>query len=241
MNAQATGGPGGAADAGGNAAAADGLRQRKKDRTRRLLREGGARLFAERGFAGTTVADIAECADVSVRTFFRYFDSKEALLLPDSVELFEYVEEALAARPAGEEPLHAVCAALAEAAAPFAASSLTALTHPLESMESVVTTRLVQAFAEFEDRLTALVLERLRAASPGAEPPDADLRAAVIAGAALSAVRAFLRTRRARRAASGTAPADDEARLPQAFAFLFALGEENRVPDGNRALDANRG
>lgn len=213
------------------AAPPSGLRQRKKDRTRRLLREGGARLFAERGFAGTTIADIAECADVSVRTFFRYFDSKEALLLPDSAELFACVEEALAGRPADEQPLRAVCNALLEAAAPFAASSLTALTHPLESMESVATARLVQAFAEFEDRLAALVLDRLRAASPHAPRPDADLQAAVIAGAALSAVRACLRTRRARRSRGGDEDAD-EAQLPQAFAFLFALGRETAEEEG---------
>lgn len=204
------------------AAEPPGLRQRKKDRTRRQLREGAARLFAERGFAGTTVADIADCAGVSARTFFRYFDSKEALLLPDSAELFAHVEEAFAARPADEEPLQAVCSALLEAAGPFAASSLTALTHPLESMDGVETARLVQAFAEFEDRLTALVLARL-----GDPSPDADLRAAVIAGAALAAVRAFLRTRRARRAAgaAGDASAGDHAdlRLHQAFAFLRSL------------------
>lgn len=76
-----------------------GLRERKKERTRKLLREGAAALFAERGFAGTTVADIAACANVSERTFFRYFESKEALLLPDSLDVFGYVEAELARRP----------------------------------------------------------------------------------------------------------------------------------------------
>jgi AcrR family transcriptional regulator len=218
---------GGAASSG-----ADGLRQRKKDRTRQLLREGGARLFAERGFAGTTVADIAEYADVSTRTFFRYFESKEALLLPDSAELFAYVEDALAARPASEEPLRAVCRALTQAAEPFAASSLTALTHPLEAMESVVTARLVQAFVEFEDSLTALVRRRLGPAqagpdaeaggeSDGESDADLDLRAAVIAGAALSAVRALLRTSRARRL--GGSGYDGEPTLSQAFEYLYRL------------------
>lgn len=221
-------------DGGPQPAAHDGLRQRKKDRTRQLLREGGARLFAERGFAGTTIADIAEYADVSTRTFFRYFDSKESLLLPDSVELFAYVEDALAARPPDEKPLHAVCRALTQAAEPFAASSLTALTHPLESMESVVTARLVQAFVEFEDRLTALVRQRLAPSQADADAgggfgadgdaesdADLDLRAAVIAGAALSAVRAFLRTRRSRRLAG--ADGEGEFTLATAFEFLHQL------------------
>lgn len=198
-----------------------GLRERKKEETRRLLREGAARLFGERGFEGTTVADIAACANVSVRTFFRYFDSKEALLLPDGIQVFAHVEDALAGRPAGEEPLDAVCNALLAAAEPFAASTLTALGHPLEDIENVVTGRLVQAFSEFEERLTVLVRRRLPA-----DEPDADLRAAVIAGAALSAVRAVLRTRRARRA-SGMAETGP-APLPRAFEILREIGSAGR-------------
>lgn len=194
-----------------------GLRERKKEETRRLLREGGARLFKERGFEGTTVADIAAYANVSVRTFFRYFESKEALLLPDSVELFAYVENALAQRPADEAPLDAVCHALFAAAEPFAASSLTALAHPFEGTENLVAARLVQSFTDFEDRLTTLVHRRLPP-----DTPDSDLKAAVIACAALSAVRAVLRTRRARRAAgiADTGPAP----LAAAFTYLKEIG-----------------
>lgn len=192
-----------------------GLRQRKKEQTRRRLREGAARLFAARGFAGTTIADIAATADVSERTFFRYFDSKEALLLPDGIELFAYVERALAERPADEEPLTAVCNALLAAVKPFMGSSLTALTHPLEGTESLVAARLVQAFSDFEERLSLLVLERLPAGTP-----DADLRATVTACAALSAVRAVLRTQRSRRSA-GAQPQGPGQLLPLAFDMLF--------------------
>ncbi|MFJ9865870.1 TetR/AcrR family transcriptional regulator [Streptomyces sp. NPDC101165] len=198
-----------------------GLRERKKEETRRLLLEGAARLFRERGFEATTVADIAAYANVSARTFFRYFDSKEALLLPDGVEIFAYVENALLERPADEEPLDAVCNALLEAAKPFAASTLTALSHPLEDIEVVVTARLVQAFSDFEERLTVLVRRRLPP-----ETPDADLKAAVIACAALSAVRAVLRTRRARRASgiTDTGPAP----LLRAFGMLREIGSAER-------------
>ena len=198
-----------------------GLRERKKEETRRLLLEGAARLFRERGFEATTVADIAAYANVSVRTFFRYFDSKEALLLPDGVEIFAYVEEALSLRPADEEPLDAVCNALLAAAQPFSASTLTALSHPLEDIENVITARLVQAFSDFEERLTALVHRRLPP-----DTPDADLKAAVIACAALSAVRAVLRTRRARRASgiTDTGPAP----LLRAFGILREIGSPRR-------------
>ncbi|WNM32509.1 TetR family transcriptional regulator [Streptomyces sp. Li-HN-5-11] len=195
---------------------ASGLRERKKDQTRRQLRGCAARLFAERGFADTTVADIAACANVSTRTFFRYFDSKEDLLLPDGVELFAAVEDALARRPVDEPPLDAVCGALLATAAPFQSSSLTALTHPLDGTEQLIAARLIQVFAEFEDRLTALVLDRLPE-----ETPDADLYAAVVAGAALGTVRAVLRTRRSRRAAGADS---QDALLPQAFQVLRRMG-----------------
>lgn len=201
------------------AEAESGLRERKKERTRKLLREGAAALFAEHGFAGTTVADIAACANVSERTFFRYFESKEALLLPDSIDLFAYVEAELARRPAEEAPLDAVCNALVCAVAPFAASSLTALTHSIEGAERAVAAQLVHIFTDFDDRLSLIVESRLPA-----DTPNADLRAAVIAGAALSAVRAVLRTQRRRRA-NGTATDSPPAHLLlEAFGMLKQIG-----------------
>src|SRR3984885_3442291 len=79
------------------------LPERKKLAPRRLLRRAALELVAERGLANVTVEDIAEAADVSPRTFFNYFPSKEAALFggdPDrAAELRERV-----ARPAPGAP-----------------------------------------------------------------------------------------------------------------------------------------
>jgi TetR/AcrR family transcriptional regulator, regulator of mycofactocin system len=57
-----------------------GLRERKKLAMRQAILDAAYDLFAERGFAATTIDDIAERVGVSPRTIFRYFDTKEALL-----------------------------------------------------------------------------------------------------------------------------------------------------------------
>jgi AcrR family transcriptional regulator len=57
-----------------------GLIERNKQRTRRELAEAAARLFLERGYPSTTVQDIVDAADVSPRTFFRYFPCKEDVI-----------------------------------------------------------------------------------------------------------------------------------------------------------------
>jgi AcrR family transcriptional regulator len=63
-----------------------GLRERKKIKTRQAIRRSAFRLIDENGYAATTVEQIAEAADVSPSTFFRYFPSKESLLLADDLD-----------------------------------------------------------------------------------------------------------------------------------------------------------
>jgi AcrR family transcriptional regulator len=89
----------------------DGLRERKKAKTRRALEDAALALFADHGFEGTTVEQIADACDVSPRTFFRYFATKEEALFGDSVEKVAGLLAVLEARPAGEPPLRSMRAA----------------------------------------------------------------------------------------------------------------------------------
>jgi transcriptional regulator GlxA family with amidase domain len=80
---QAIPGPGNAGPAapgqhrhGHHKAARPGLRERKKTKTRAAIREHALRLFREQGYEATTVEQIAEAAEVSHSTFFRYFPTK---------------------------------------------------------------------------------------------------------------------------------------------------------------------
>jgi AcrR family transcriptional regulator len=89
------------------------LRERKKLATRRALRRVALDLVSERGFAHVTIEDIAEAADVSPRTFFNYFPSKEAVLFGTSPDRIEAVREGILRAAPGESALAAVRVVLA--------------------------------------------------------------------------------------------------------------------------------
>lgn len=86
------------------------LRERKKERTRRVIRQEAFRLFGEQGYTETTVEQIAAAADVSPSTFFRYFPSKEQVVLADDVD--PVMLAAIAAQPLDLGPLDALCKAI---------------------------------------------------------------------------------------------------------------------------------
>lgn len=87
-----------------------GLRERKKAKTRAAIQRSALRLFAEQGYEATTVEQIAEAAEVSPSTFFRYFPSKEDVALYDDLDpLFIAAFEA---QPAGLSPIQALRGAL---------------------------------------------------------------------------------------------------------------------------------
>jgi AcrR family transcriptional regulator len=87
--------------------AAPGLRARKRQETREKLTRAAMALFLERGFGATTLDDIVAAADISRRTFFHYFASKEDVVFAWQEEGTAALIAAVAARPAGETMLAA--------------------------------------------------------------------------------------------------------------------------------------
>ena len=82
-----------------------GLRERKKQRTRELIASTALELFARHGYQATTVAEIAAAADVSERTVFTYFPTKEDILFSDHADFRDRLAAALEQRPAGASAL----------------------------------------------------------------------------------------------------------------------------------------
>ena len=164
-------------------------RSRKKSRTQAALAEAGARLFASRGFDETTTNDIAEAADVSQRTLFRHFASKEAVLYGDMDELIFDLRDALAGRPAGEPVLAVVHNAITSLAENFERhrdrrllQARLAAVYPSVSAYSRATVQF-----GWEREIIAAVANRLDV------DPLVDPRPEIIAGATMSAVRVATR------------------------------------------------
>jgi AcrR family transcriptional regulator len=90
------------------------LRERKRVRTRQALINAAADLFERRGYDGTTIADIAAAADISTRTFFSYFASKEDILFPDADARVKAGLTAIDERRPGERPTEILLRGLGE-------------------------------------------------------------------------------------------------------------------------------
>src|ERR1700743_1789484 len=106
-------------------AATAGLREAKKARTAASLREHALRLFREHGYQATTVEQIAAAAEVSPSTFFRYFPTKEDVVLQDDMDT--RLIAALEQQPAGLGPVAAIRAAVRQMSSSYTAADLDVL------------------------------------------------------------------------------------------------------------------
>jgi AcrR family transcriptional regulator len=85
-----------------NMSGVEGLRERKKQRTRETIAKVALELFAEQGFQATTIKQVADAADVAPRTVSGYFPTKEELAFPEVDEIFAELERRLTEREPGE-------------------------------------------------------------------------------------------------------------------------------------------
>lgn len=162
--------------------ASPGLRERKKRRTRETIAAAALRLFAERGFAQTTIADIAEAAEVAPRTFFAYFRSKEDVVFCDYDESFAGLAARLRDRPPGESTLDAMRAFIADYIRDHAlGADEDRLRKKLARESEAVAAHDRHLRGRFEDMLAEAVGQDL------GEPPTA-LRPKMVAAAAVAAL-----------------------------------------------------
>jgi AcrR family transcriptional regulator len=103
------------------------LHERKRQAVRSFLSEVALELLTDRDFESVTVDQIAAAAGVSRRSFFRYFASKEDVVLQYLDQMAERLRDAIVARPAGEAPVAAVHAALRPTVAAYVADANRAL------------------------------------------------------------------------------------------------------------------
>jgi AcrR family transcriptional regulator len=159
-----------------------GRRERKKLATQKALETAALALFHDQGFEATTIEDITETADVSPRTFFRYFASKDDIVMAGHSERLDAIRESLAGQPAEDD----LPTALRHAIDPLA-----------ELYESEPDTKFRWRLARDVPSMYARVLERQAQAEPAfaaviADRLDQDplgMRPMVLAGAVLAALR----------------------------------------------------
>jgi len=162
------------------------LRERKKARTRAAIREHALRLFREQGYDATTVEQIAAAAEVSPSTFFRYFPTKEDVVLRDSLD--ERLFEAFERQPPSLSPLAALRAAIREGIATLS---------PAEWEEFRETSALGMAIPEVRarmlDEMTRTIDEMAEALAKrtGRTPDELAVRVAV--GAVIGVIMAIMR------------------------------------------------
>jgi AcrR family transcriptional regulator len=165
------------------------LRERKKAKTRAAIREHAMRLFMAQGYADTTVDQIADAAEVSPSTFFRYFPTKEDVVLGDDYDAL--MVEAFRAQPAGLTPMQAIRAAMR---ATFSDMSDEALAHERDRMRLVKAVPELRAAAMDDYTRSMRMLAELLAERIGRDPDEFGVQvfAGAVVGVALAAMQSDL-------------------------------------------------
>jgi AcrR family transcriptional regulator len=173
-----------------NPPAVIGLRERKKARTRIAIRSEAIRLFTEQGFSATTVEQIAEAAEVSPSTFFRYFPTKEAVIITD--EFDPLIFQAFRDQPPEASPIQAFRAAMTTVFSQVSpeAAAQERMRHQLLQSVPELRSAMMEEFANSLLGLSELIGERVHRAQG-----DPAIRA--MAGAIMGVVLSVTMTPRA--------------------------------------------
>jgi AcrR family transcriptional regulator len=139
-----------------------GLRERKKQQTRRLIADAARRLFVERGFDAVTVAEVARAAEVSEGTVFNYFPTKEDLFYSGMDSFEAQLVDAVGARPGGESVPGAFRRFVLESSAQLSAperADLIVTAARIVAASPALRAREREIVAEWTDALAALIAE----------------------------------------------------------------------------------
>ncbi|MBY5784539.1 TetR family transcriptional regulator [Rhizobium leguminosarum bv. viciae] len=158
----------------------EGRRERKRRQTRERIEQAAMTLFLQRGFEATTIEDITEAADVSKRSFFDYFPSKEEVVFAWQDAFADRLMAAIAARPADESSVTVVEAAITAtviAAVDEPGLALGDLIHRTPALKA----RDQLKYAKLEQKLAEALL--LRKGGDPLERPRMRVLAAIVIGA----------------------------------------------------------
>ncbi len=161
-----------------------GLRERKKQQTRRLLADTASHLFAERGFDAVTVAEIADAADVSQPTVFNYFPRKEDLVFSGLEGFEDELLTAISDRPTGQSVFDAFASFVGEPRGLLATGDENVAARLREVSEMIsysptLRAREQQILAHYATSLTELIANETGA---GADDPRPAVTAAALIG-----------------------------------------------------------
>jgi AcrR family transcriptional regulator len=162
-----------------------GLRELKKTRTREAVQRAAMRLFDAKGYAGTTVEQIAAAAEISTATFYRYYSDKEDIVFGDDDRAL--VEEVIAARPPDETVADSLGAVFLRLAAEFEADKDAVIVR-MRLLHGVPG---LQARRSATRQKTADLLARLLAPRARTDPDNHELRLAIAVALAAEAETLF--------------------------------------------------